>query len=61
MYAADHDALFKAVAGLPAAPEPVRLADVDFDALIARGRAERAREFANFFNQAVAAMRRLTH
>lgn len=60
MYAADHDKLFRTVARIPE-PAPVRLADVDFDALIARGRLERARQFAIFFDQAAAALRRLAH
>lgn len=55
MYAADHDRLFGAAA--PAAP--VRLENVDYEALMARGRVLRARQFARLFDQAVAGLKRL--
>jgi hypothetical protein len=55
MYAADHDRLFGAAA--PAAP--VRLENVDYEALMARGRVLRARQFARLFDQVVAGLKRL--
>jgi hypothetical protein len=56
MYAADHDKLFGAS---PAAP--AKLENVDFDALIARGRLLRSRQFAKLFDSAAAAVKRLFH
>ena len=56
MYAADHDKLFSA----PAAT-PVRLENVDYDALLARGRRLRSRQFAKLFDGAVASLKRLLH
>lgn len=58
MYAADHDKLFGASsAAFPAAPR--RLADIDLEALIARGRLERSRQFGRLFERAAAAVKRL--
>lgn len=59
MYAADHDKLFGATeATVRARP---RLAEIDYDALMALGRIERARQFAHMFDAAVAAAKRLFH
>ena len=57
MYAADHDRLF----GVPSPAASIRLQDVDYDALIARGRLERSRQFARLFDRAAAAVKRLFH
>lgn len=58
MYAANHDALF-VPAALASQNVSERLAMIDYDALVALGRRERARQFARLFDRAVAAFRRL--
>ena len=58
MYAADHERLFASpvAAGLSA---PRRLSDIDIEALVARGRVERSRQFAHLFDRTAAAVKRL--
>lgn len=56
MYAGHHQSLF-GDAAIP--PRPQSLADVDYEALIARGRVERSRQFARLFDAVVVAAKRL--
>ena len=60
MYAADHARLFAAPAAA-SREHSTPLALVDYDALVAHGRAERSRQFARMFDQASAAVKRLFH